>query len=164
MSNSKKHKAEVKPSAKVLPFPKKQIKEPERSPAEELLSMLEKIGFSPSLQLRGNLKIQPWQKGKGEYEFFDLMSEQPTLYTNMKKPSYCYDKGMDAPDWIKKWYLAIVEENKTKYLVLVYTPKRVFMKCELGEAEEVIPAIMQEHTYNPKFHSAHGPIQPSKLP
>jgi|GEM_PF-4200745 len=164
MSNSEKHRAQAKPPSNVIPFPKKQIKEPERSPADELLSILKKAGFSPSLELRGSLKIQPWNQGKGEYEFFDLMSEQPKLYTNMKKPSYCYDKGMNAPDWISKWYLAIVEENKTKYLVLVYTPKRVFVKCELGDAEKIIPAVMQEHTMNPKFHSAHGPIPPSELP
>jgi hypothetical protein len=164
MPSSEKHKKRGKPPSNVVPFPKKRIKEPERSPAEELLSMLKKAGFFPSPELRGNLKIQPWQKGKGEYEFFDLMSEQPSFYTSLKNPSFCYDKGKNAPDWVKKWYLAVVEEKKTKYIVLVYTPKRVFIKCRLDKAEEIIPAVMQEHTTNPDIYTKHGPVPPSKLP
>jgi hypothetical protein len=134
------------------------------SPSDRLQIILHACGFWPSNRLWAQFKIQPWQRGLSErYEFFDLMSSPPDPCRAEDSPFFCYEANMFAPAWIFKWYLYIRDEGNEKLLLLVYTPKRVFIKCRLAEAEEAIPAVMQRNTLHPRFNAVHGPIPPCPL-
>jgi len=115
---------------------------------EEMIDHLKLSGVNFSRTLLAQLKVPPYvYRGKyEEMEFFDTSSLQPFPYKEVYSPSVCYDKKENAPEWLDTWYMAIVEEDKQKFLVLFFRPKKVFLKCELDKAEDVVPAVMWSQT------------------
>ncbi len=133
-----------------LPITHKEKTDPGHSflSREELLSFLKGAGFVPTPRLGGQLKI-PSYVVRGKYErieFSDTRSVQPFPYHDSDSPARCADSGSSPPSWVKTWYMAIIDEEGSREIVLFYRPKNVFVKCRLDQAENVIPAEMYRRT------------------
>ena len=120
---------------------------------EELLGYLTRTGYNVSVGLFHDMKTPKFLcRGKFERcEFFDCASSpQPFPFHVSDSPADCLSKNGPPPAWIKEWYLAIIEENGEKFIILIFRPRDMFVKCPLSQAESVIPEEMRSRAMNPE--------------
>ncbi len=134
-----------------LGFPERQGQASSFMSKEELVSLLLRRGFDVSSDLVNAMRTPAnLFQGKYErYEFFDCSSfPQPFPYHDSDSPARCIEAKAPAPAWIKEWYMAITEEGGQAYLILVFKPRDLFVKCPFEHAGFVIPEEMRSHAQN----------------
>lgn len=103
----------------------------------QVLDKIKEAGVDLRDGLRGMLRLpRRMVKGVGEYEFFDTDSVQPIQLRPEDSPSYCYDKGLPAPAWIKERYVSFTEEKGKVYMTFVDATRGIFVKGGLSEHEQ----------------------------
>ena len=132
------------PKGTMFSFPqRKETEEISKDDAIQLLAA-SNVNISPNLLQLLRLPRHLIRGMIESFEFFDFMSAQPFPSKSEDSPSFCFDRDLSPPAWIKQSYLSITEEKNGKYLTFIDVPRGIFIKKELSKQDEIASHIYEK--------------------